>query len=64
MYGMDITNTEAEWAEMACQDAFEHLEGYEPELQAYIDALADSDTLEIRAERIYTDMRNRPGYWD
>jgi hypothetical protein len=65
MFGMDITHTEEEWAEMACEDVFQdHLEGYEPELQAYIDALVDSDTLEIRAERIYTDMRNRPGYWD
>ena len=63
MYDMDITNTEAEWAEMACDDVFDTLEGFEPELQKYIDALVDADLLDIRAERIHTDMRNRPDYW-
>jgi hypothetical protein len=63
--GTSSNVTEAEWAEIAADEVFEsHLEGYEPKLQAYIDALVDSDTLEIRAERIYTDMRSRPGYWD
>ena len=53
--------TEEEWAEEACETVFhDHLDGYEPELQAYLDALCDSDTLEIRAERIYTDLRSRP----
>jgi len=53
--------TEEEWAEIAADTVFEdHLDGYNDELQAYLDALCDSDTLEIRAERIYTDMRSRP----
>jgi hypothetical protein len=53
--------TEEEWAEMAAEVVFgDHLDGYDDELQAYLDALVDSDTLEIRATRIHTDMRSRP----
>ena len=61
MDGDDPETTEEEWAECAIESVFsDHLEGYEPELQAYLDALIDGDTLEIRAERIYTDLRSRP----
>ena len=61
-YDGDMSDTtEAEWAEIAASEVYEnHLEGHEPGLQKYIDTLVDADILEVRAERIHTDMRRRP----
>ena len=64
MFGGDQTATEEEWAEMAIESVYsDQLEDL-GDHQSTVDALIEADLLEIRAERIHTDLRFREFGWN